>query len=41
MNAVISAWYLAEKDPQADGLRKSIRRLIESCCEGVMNGGLS
>ena len=39
MNAMISAWYLAEKDPQAESLRTRMLRLIESCCEGVMNGG--
>ena len=39
MNAMISAWYLAEKDPEAEETRRLMRRLIESCCEGVMNGG--
>ena len=39
MNAMISAWNLAEKDPEAGALRELMRRLIESCCEGVMNGG--
>ncbi len=39
MNAMISAWYVAEKDPEAEDLRRNMLRLIESCCEGVMNGG--
>ncbi len=39
MNAMISAWYLAEKDAEAETLRGLMRSLIESCCEGVMNGG--
>ena len=39
MNAMINAWYLAEKDQQAEEIRGLMRRLIESCCEGVMNGG--
>lgn len=41
INEVISAWYLMEKYGSADTewLKNPLRRLIESCCEGVMNGG--
>lgn len=41
INEVISAWRLLERDAsgEADWLRKPMLRLIESCCEGVMNGG--
>ena len=41
MNAVINAWLLLEKREEADTawLRPLMRQLLESCCEGVMNGG--
>ena len=41
VNELISGWYLLEKDdaPDAEALRKPLLRLIESCSEGVMNGG--
>ena len=41
MNAMISAWWLLEKDGSeaCAWLREPMIRLIESCSEGVMNGG--
>ena len=41
MNAVITVWNLREKygTPATEWLTPCLRRLIESCCEGVMNGG--
>ena len=41
VNEVISAWYLLEKygGAETEWLKPLLLRLIESCCEGVMNGG--
>ena len=41
MNDMMNAWWLLEKDQSAESewLKAPIKRLIESCCEGVMNGG--
>ena len=41
INEVISVWYLLEKYGTAGTgwLAPLLRRLIESCCEGIMNGG--
>ena len=41
INAVISAWRLLEKEnsPEVDWLREPMKRLIETCSEGIMNGG--
>ena len=41
MNDMTNAWWLLEKDQSAESewLKKPMKRLIETCCEGVMNGG--
>ena len=41
MNAVINAWLLLEKrqEKETAWLRPLLVQLLESCCEGVMNGG--
>ena len=41
MNDMINAWWLLEKDESEESawLREPMKRLIETCSEGVMNGG--
>ncbi|MCR4884375.1 MAG: hypothetical protein K6A68_12435 [Clostridiales bacterium] len=41
MNSMINAWWLLEKDSndEVQWLRSPMKKLIEICCEGVMNGG--
>ena len=41
LNEIICAWWLLEKDRSAgaESLRGPLRALIETCAEGVMNGG--
>ena len=41
MNAVMNAWWLLEKDGSEESawLRDPMRRLIETCSQGVMTGG--
>ena len=41
MNAVLNGWWLMEKHPQpeTDWLRAPLMRLLESCAEGIAEGG--